>query len=72
MTKLVEFTTDLRPWRKGDNVPVPDDLADRLVASGEAVNPRPFPTPEPSIADREIVRPPFQPETKPRKRYLTK
>lgn len=41
--KTVEFTKDMRPRRRGDNVPLPDEVADRLVASGEAINPRPFP-----------------------------
>lgn len=41
--KTVTFTRDMRPWRKGDAVPVPDELADKLVASGEAENPQPFP-----------------------------
>ena len=73
--KLIELTTDLRPWRRGDNVPVPDDMADSLVASGEAINPRSYLPREPSIADREIMQPPLQPEPDakpPRKRYLTK
>ena len=73
--KLIELTTDLRPWRRGDNVPVPDDMADSLVASGEAINSRPYLPREPSIADREIMQPPLQPERDakpPRKRYLTK
>lgn len=71
--KLIELTTDLRPWRRGDNVPVPDALADKLVESGEAINPRPFPAREPSIVDLEIMKPPLPPESsKPRRRYLTK
>jgi hypothetical protein len=70
--KLIELTTDLRPWRRGDNVPVPDELADKLVESGEAINPRPYPPKEPGIADRDIMRPPLQPSEKPRRRYLTK
>ncbi len=74
--KLIELTTDLRPWRRGDNVPLPDELADKLVASGEGINPRPF-TPGTSIAENDIMRPPLQPERPPdgkpsRRRYLTK
>lgn len=41
--KTVDLTTDISPWRKGDSVPLPDDVADRLVKSGEAENIRPFP-----------------------------
>lgn len=41
--KTVEFTTDIRPWQRGATAVLPDDVAGRLVASGEAVNPRPFP-----------------------------
>lgn len=41
--KTVEFTTDLRPYRKNDVGTLPDDVADRLVASGDAINPRPWP-----------------------------
>jgi hypothetical protein len=40
--KTVEFTTDIRPWQRGAKVALPDDVAARLVASGEAVNPQPF------------------------------
>jgi hypothetical protein len=75
--KLIELTTDLRPWRRGDNVPVPDALADILVASGEATNPRPYLPREPSIADLVITQPPIQTDCpadgKPtRRKYLTK
>ena len=74
--KLVELTTDLRPWRRGDNVPVPDEMAERLLASGEAVNPRPWRgAREPQIADLPMLTTPLrQPDGKfkPRRRYLTK
>lgn len=55
--KTVEFTTDMRPWRAGDRVPLPDDVADRLVASEEAKEPRPFGIPA---------------SERPRNAYLTK
>lgn len=41
--KTVTLTRDLRPWRSGDSVPLPDEMAARLVEAGEAENPRPFP-----------------------------
>lgn len=41
--KLVTLTRDLRPWRENDRVPVPDDVADRLVADGDATDPGVFP-----------------------------
>lgn len=45
--KSVEFTRDMRPWRAGDRVPLPDTVADDVLASGEAINPRTFPGDEP-------------------------
>ncbi|PWC96961.1 hypothetical protein TSO5_05890 [Azospirillum sp. TSO5] len=41
--QTVTFTRDMRPWREGDSVPLPDDVADALVANGEAKDARPFP-----------------------------
>lgn len=41
--KTVDLTCDMRPWRAGDAIHLEDELADRLVATGEAENPRPFP-----------------------------
>jgi hypothetical protein len=66
--KLVTLTKDLRPWRKNDRVPVPDALADKLVAEGDAVNPEPFTAaharpgaevnskPRPSLPERAVRR----------------
>lgn len=34
--KLVELTTEMRPWGVGDKAALPDALADKLLASGEA------------------------------------
>jgi len=71
--KTVEMTVDLKPFHRGQHVPLEDEIADRLVANGDAINPRPFPPKEPSIADREIMRAPLPSEGKPpRRRYLTK
>jgi len=33
--KMVTLTKDMRPWRSGDRVPLPDAVADSIVASGE-------------------------------------
>ena len=38
--KLVRLTKDLKPWHAGDDKLLDDELADRLLASGEAENPR--------------------------------
>lgn len=72
--KTVDLTRDLRPWRQGDSVPLPDDLADRLVASGEARNPRPWPPREPSLASLPMLTTPLRPaEAAPRRKtYLTR
>lgn len=37
--KMVTLTRDLRPWRQGDRVPLPDTLADELVQAGDAADP---------------------------------
>lgn len=34
--KQIEFTTTMAPFNVGDRRGVPDDLADKLVAAGEA------------------------------------
>lgn len=37
---LVELTVDMRPKRAGEDMLLPDGVAETLVASGEARNPR--------------------------------
>ncbi|MBB3297894.1 MULTISPECIES: hypothetical protein [unclassified Rhizobium] len=54
--KLVDLTTDLRPWRKGDSVPLPNDVARTLVVNGEAKNMRPF-KPGAHAAPQPVERP---------------
>ncbi|MCL6710222.1 hypothetical protein M8R20_24800 [Pseudomonas sp. R2.Fl] len=54
--KLVDLTTDLRPWRKGDSVPLPNDVARTLVDNGEATNMRPF-KPGADVASQRGERP---------------
>ena len=74
--KLVTMTTDMRGSGRGDNALLPDEVADKLVASGEAINPRRSGRAEPSIADLPMLTTPLRPdpppEAKPRRRYLTK
>ena len=75
--KLVTMTTDLKPFHRGQHVPLPDEVADGLLARGEAINPRPFRgAVEPQIADLPMLtrppRPDPPPEMKPRRRYLSK
>jgi hypothetical protein len=41
--KLVQMTRDMRPWQKGHDALVPDDVARSLVAAGDAENSRDFP-----------------------------
>jgi hypothetical protein len=75
--KLVTMTTDLKPYHRGQHVPFPDEVADGLIERGEAINPRPFRgAVEAEIADLPMLTTPLRPdpppETKPRRRYLTK
>ncbi len=44
--KLVEFTRDFRPHRAGETRVVPDAVAERLIAAGDA-------TPRDSVFDRK-------------------
>lgn len=45
MLTTVTLVADMRPWRKGDDIHVSSVLAGQLVKNGEAVNPRPFQSP---------------------------
>ncbi len=49
--KIVTFTRDMRPYQAGHEAYLPDDVADRLVAAGDATDPRVFP-PRPEIQVR--------------------
>ena len=75
--KLVTMTTDLYPYHRGQHVPFPDEVAEQLLASGEAINPCPWRgAREPEVADLPMLTTPLRPdpppETKPRRRSLTK
>lgn len=61
--QTVTLTRDMRPWREGDSVPLPDDVAEALLATGEAKDARPFPD---GATPAETTR------RGPVRRYLTK
>lgn len=61
--KTVYLTTDMRPWRAGDEVHVPNEVAERLVRNGEAKNMRPF---NPTGAEQPST------DDRPKSSYLTK
>ncbi len=44
--QIVTLTRDMRPWRSGQDAVLPDEIAAKLVDSGEAKDPRPFPPPD--------------------------
>lgn len=41
--RVVTMTRDLRPWRAGEDAFLPDEVAARLIESGDAKHMRPFP-----------------------------
>jgi hypothetical protein len=51
--RIVTLKRDMRPWRAGQDAVVPDAIADMLIKSNEASNPRPFPPPD--VAPRVAV-----------------
>ena len=55
----VTLRTDMRPWRKGDDIHVSPELAATLVEKGEAENARPFAKPN---APKVPARPQKAPE----------
>jgi len=60
---LVELTRDMRPKRAGEDIMLPDGVAEALIATGDAKNPRDrFGAP----LDAKVV-----PE-RPRRKYLIK
>jgi len=76
--KLVEFTRDMRPYSRGGQALLPDELADRLAQNGEAVllttpvqpfatSDKPQPAPPPVRKPRLLRRPDLLGQT-----YLTK
>ena len=58
--KLVEFTRDMRPHKAGETRVVPDDVAQRLIAEGDAL-------PRSSVFDEQPAAKPA-----PARRYLTR
>jgi len=60
MATIVKFTKDMHPWRAGQDGVIQDDaLAARLVKSGEAQDPRPYPPPDvaPVLSPRSVASP---------------
>jgi hypothetical protein len=66
--RVVELTRDMRPFRKGQDAVVPDDMAAQLVKDGDATKSRPFPPPD--VAPQVPVGKPTQTVTQ--KRYMTR
>jgi hypothetical protein len=48
--KMVEFTRDFRPHRAGETRVVPDAVAERLIAAGDA-------KPRDSVFDQQVAPP---------------
>lgn len=70
--KIVRFTTDMAPWQKGQDAALPDSVADRLVKSGEAEDPRPFPPQDIKPPADPLVLSAEEQKTRPSRRYLTR
>lgn len=51
------MTRDMRPWRKGEDAVLPDEMAEKLLKAKEAENPRPYPPPD-------VAPPPEEPPPK--------
>jgi hypothetical protein len=62
--KRVVLTRDLKPWQANHTTALPDDVADKMIAAGEA---RLAPPGEDGI----VLAPDASP-AKPRNRYLTR
>lgn len=63
--KMVTLTRDMKPWRAGESYAVPDEMAQRLVKSGEAKDERTFPPPD--VSPPTQTASPLQPKT-----YMTR
>jgi hypothetical protein len=61
MPRIVRITRDMRPWSAGQDAVLPDDLAAKLIKSGEAENSRPYPPPDVAptvpVGSAEVVGP---------------
>ena len=66
--RIVEMTRDMRPYAKGQDAVLPDDLAAKLLKDGEAKNPRPFPPPD-VAPPKDRVATPIPPV---KSRYMTR
>jgi hypothetical protein len=58
--KIIKLNRDLRPWRAGQDAVVPDDVAAKLLASGDATDSRPYPpadvAPSTPVGGRPILK----------------
>jgi hypothetical protein len=59
----------MRPWQKGADAVLPDELAAQVVKNGEAENSRPYPPPD--VAPRVPVGT-VDTVARPRRAYLTR
>ncbi len=66
--RIVTFTRDMRPWQAGADAVLPDAIAEKLVADGDAKDLRPFP-PADVVPDRPLAA---QTLTVSHKRYMTR
>lgn len=57
--RVVKMTKSMRPYGAGDSAALPDDLAEKLIAAGEAEDSGPFPPPD--VAPRVAVAAPLPP-----------
>ncbi len=61
MLVTVTLLYDMRPWRAGDDIHVPQELADALLRNGEARDLRPFVEPNQSAVQSRAAEPPRRP-----------
>lgn len=66
--RIVRLTRDMKPWGKGQDAVLPDDLAAKLIAAKDAEDSRPFPPPDvaPQVPVRAAPVPPVK------GRYMTR
>ena len=67
MPRIVKLTRDMKPWGKGQDAVLPDELAAKMIKSGDAEDSRPFPPPD--VAPRVPVAAPLPPG---KGRYITR
>lgn len=68
--QMVTFTRDMRPYHRGQSVPLPDDVARKMVEDGAADDLRPWPPVQHAAAVE--TQPPKRGPGRPSKLFLTK